>query len=77
VSPMSRDGYQVSFAQLLDALADRAGDSAVAAKVTADIPDGLAGADCVGIPGCVNSHLAAALLNTDEQLTAIAIGKCL
>jgi hypothetical protein len=74
---MPCDGDQVSFAKLLNALADRACDSTVAAKVTADIADGLAGANCVGIPGCVNSNLAAALLNTHKQLSAIAIGKCL
>ena len=77
MSPMPRHGNQVSFAQLLYALADCAGDSAVAAKVTADIPDRLAGAVCVGIPGCVDSYLTAALLNTHIELTAIAIGKCL
>jgi len=71
------DVDKLRIAQLLDTLADRAGDGAVAAELAADIANRLPRADYVRIPGCIQCNLPAALLDAHKQLPAIAVGKCL
>lgn len=71
------DMDKLRIAQLLNTLADRAGDGAVAAELAADIANRLPRACCVGTPGCIQCNLPAALLDAHKQLPAIAVGKCL
>jgi len=69
------DVDKLRIAQLLDTLADRAGDGAVAAELAADIANRLPRADYVRTPGCIQCNLPAALLDAHKQLAAIAICK--
>lgn len=69
------DMDKLRIAQLLNTLADRAGDGAVAAELAADIANRLPRAYCVGTPGCIQCNLPAALLDAHKQLPAIAVGK--
>ena len=75
MASMACDMDKLRIAQLLNTLADRAGDGAVAAELAADIADRLPRADCVCIPGCIQCNLPAALLDTHKQLAAIAVRK--
>ena len=69
------DMDELRIAQLLDTLANRASDGAVATELATNIPNGLSWADCVGTPGCIQCNLTTALLDAHKQLTAIAVGK--
>lgn len=75
MASMACDMDELRIAQLLDTLANRASDGAVAAELATNIPNRLSGADCVGNPGCVQCNLTTALLDTHKQLTAIAVGE--
>ena len=75
MASMACDMDELRIAQLLDTLANRASDGAVAAELATNIPNRLSGADCVGTPGCVQCNLTTALLDTHKQLTAIAVGE--
>ena len=75
MASMACDMDKLRIAQLLNTMADRAGDGAVAAELAADIADRLPRADCACIPGCIQCNLPAALLDTHKQLAAIAVRK--
>ncbi len=75
MASMACDMDELRIAQLLDTLANRASDGAVAAELATNIPNGLSWADCVCIPGCIQCNLPAALLDAHKQLAAIAVRK--